>query len=290
MKRFIDPPAAVRAVEDLGELAARINAEHEGVELDGRRLLERCRAVGELLLEVKRRCGHGRFLPWIKANVRFDRMTATRYMRVAREWSKCNSALHLTDALRLLTEDEDRQEVNLVDKVCNSEQWFTPSDIVDRVRAYFNGPIPLDPATAAHNPTGAVRFFTTEDDGLRQSWSGGGVFVNPPYGEQTPDWCRKIREESDAGLPIVALLPCGARFSTEYWQEEVLSDRLRALCFVRGRVAFVNPEGQEQAGNPYDSAIYGFNVDRERFRAAFGVLGAAFAMDRLAGPPGAAAL
>jgi ParB family chromosome partitioning protein len=170
-------------------------------------------------------------------------------------------------------ESDASAETNWEDKECKIVEWYTPPAIVERVRDYFGGPIPLDPATAPHNPTGALRFFTAELDGLAQDWSGVGAFVNPPYGKVMSDWCRKVHEETAKGLPLIALLPCGARFSTAYWQDYILTGQLTAICFVRGRVAFVGPDGEEQQGNPYDSAVYGFNTDCERFARAFGPLG-----------------
>jgi hypothetical protein len=99
------------------------------------------------------------------------------------------------------------------------------------------------------------------------------VFLNPPYGKQIADWCAKLHEEADRGVPVIALLPCGARFSTEYWQTHVLTDQLTALCFLNQRLKFRNTQGEEQAGNPYDSTLYGFNVEGPRFVRAFAPLG-----------------
>ena len=169
--------------------------------------------------------------------------------------------------------DREPTDHNWIDKECRSIEWYTPEYILERVRSYFGGAIPLDPATAPQNPTQALRFFTEEQDGLNQDWSGEGVFVNPPYGNVLPDWARKIHEQAGTGTSIIALLPCGARFSTGYWQDYILCPRLDGLCFIRGRVAFLDVDGKPQEANPYDSAIYGYNVDRTAFADAFRPLG-----------------
>jgi ParB family chromosome partitioning protein len=187
------------------------------------------------------------------------------------------------NSLAVTSEDEGKPETNWVDKECQSVEWYTPPELLECVRGYFGGPIPLDPATAPHNPTGALRYFTAKENGLKQDWAGEGVFVNPPYGKALPDWCRKIHEEADKGVPIIALMPCGARFSTTYWQDHILSGLLTAWCYVRGRVAFVGPNGEEQASNPYDSAIYGFNADPNRFARAFEPLGQVFQVGKVRG-------
>lgn len=202
--------------------------------------------------------------------------------------------------------------------------WLTPPDYVTPVQRY--APIGLDPCTEASNPVGAEHFFTEEDDGLAQPWSGYGLtYVNPPYStvldvsrDDYPDdaegersykaalvaakrammadlkdqgerlfgarrgdisslivlWAMKIKLEVDKGVSLIALLPCGARFGTKYWQECILNHELRAMCFVRGRIPFIDGEtGEVGSGNLYDSIYYGYNVAPERFDACFSPLG-----------------
>lgn len=88
-------------------------------------------------------------------------------------------------------------------------------------------------------------------------------------------WAAKIHLEARRGVPILALLPCGARFSTAYWQDHILIPELRSVCFVRGRLKFINGEtGEIGTGqNNYDSMVYGFNTDAEQFVVAYGPLG-----------------
>ena len=174
-------------------------------------------------------------------------------------------------------------DINWVDKECKRVEYFTPENILACTRYYFDGQIPLDPATTSTNPTKAERFYTIVDNGLVQPWYHG-VFVNPPYGRVIRDWTKKIREASELCTQIIALLPRGTRFSTRYWQDNILSSRLNAVCFVRGRVSFLDEYGnkiihidkhgkKKSSGNPYDSAIYGYNVFQDRFVEAFGKLG-----------------
>lgn len=170
----------------------------------------------------------------------------------------------------------------LPDKQCQETVFGTPEEILGPTRKYFGGTIPLDPATEPDNPTGALRFFVEKDNGLEQEW-GPKCFVNPPYGEVTPLWCAKIHEQAERECEIIALLPCGARFSTGYWQEHILVERLKAICFVNHRVSFMRPSEQgslfekrnwePKKGNNYDSQILGFNVNQDRFFDCFAQLG-----------------
>lgn len=163
-----------------------------------------------------------------------------------------------------------------VEKKARSVEWGTPRRVLDPVDRFCGGQIGLDPATTPDNPTRARVFFTRSDDGLGRSWREPGVvFVNPPYGGGTrfQDWCRKIDAEARLGQEILALLPCGARFSTRYFQDYILSSYLEAVCFIRGRVKFIPMENQKDPGNNYDSALYGFNVNPDRFAEHFTSLG-----------------
>jgi phage N-6-adenine-methyltransferase len=184
-----------------------------------------------------------------------------------------------------------REGHNFSDKEGHNNIWLTPHSALSPVRRY--GPIGLDPCTESSNPAGASRFFTAADDGLVQSWVGyGTVFVNPPYsytqeekdeGSEPPIrlWARKIHAEAKLGVVIIALLPCGARFSTEYWQDHVLVQELTAVCFWRGRIPFIDgTTGKVGKGNNYDSMFYGFNVDAARFAEVFSQHGAVFEMQR----------
>ena len=178
---------------------------------------------------------------------------------------------------------------NMADLGCKSTIYITPPKIADPVRSYFaSGVIPLDPATEPNNPLKATNFCTgpgsnggSLGDGLTVSWSDhGGVFVNPPYGKGMKDWCAKIHEETVAGTEILALLPCGARFATKYWQDHIFNSGLDVTLFVRGRVQFLRPDGSgTQGSNPYDSQLLGFNVDIDKFVKCFGHLGSVVKME-----------
>jgi site-specific DNA-methyltransferase (adenine-specific) len=181
----------------------------------------------------------------------------------------------------------------LREKVCRDTEWRTPPAVLDVVRAYFRGRIPLDPAASSDNPTNARRFFTRRENGLRRAWSAPS-FVNPPYGRAIRAWAAKIHEEAARGTEIVALLPAGARFGTRYWQEHILIPQLSALCFHRGRIEFLDRQGRPSPSrNMYDSIFYLYNGHRARFERAFAALGRVLlvveSLDDIAPWPGVAA-
>lgn len=125
-----------------------------------------------------------------------------------------------------------------------TNEWATPQCFFDRLDAEFN--FTLDPCSDGLNAK-CGKFYTQEDDGLTQSWTGERVFMNPPYGRVIGDWVRKAYEESQKGAMIVALIP--ARTDTRYWHDYVMkADEIR---LVKGRIKF----GDGSNSAPFPSAV-----------------------------------
>ncbi len=71
------------------------------------------------------------------------------------------------------------------------------------------------------------RFFTREDDGLAQAWTGR-VWMNPPYGRMIGEWMRKAWESSQTTAElVVCLVP--ARTDTRWWHEYAVQWRDHVL-------------------------------------------------------------
>ncbi len=108
-------PALVRPSSNLAELASAINQEHQKCAQAAQTCLERARRAGELLAQAKKECGHGKWLPWVKANLKFGDRQAQKYLRVFREWenlpnANSNSDLSLDTGLKLLAGDREPGE------------------------------------------------------------------------------------------------------------------------------------------------------------------------------------
>ena len=175
--------------------------------------------------------------------------------------------------------------VNLVDKTSATGEWYTPELVLSPVRRYFGGRIPLDPCTRADNPTAARVFYTPRTNGLARDWSRyDGVFINPPYGKEHGfhAFLEKIAEEAAKETVILVLLSCGSgRPGTKYWQKDILTQYYNAVCWIKGRVAFLLEDGMPVKSNTYPSHILGYNVDAERFGNCFDHLGACYELKKL---------
>jgi hypothetical protein len=60
--------------------------------------------------------------------------------------------------------------------------FVSPPDVAGVATAFFNGRIELDPASshAANTIISAKRYFTPEDDGLKQPWNAKSIYLFPP--------------------------------------------------------------------------------------------------------------
>tara|TARA_R100000808_G_scaffold24356_1_gene55916 strand:- start:6300 stop:6761 length:462 start_codon:yes stop_codon:yes gene_type:complete len=126
----------------------------------------------------------------------------------------------------------------------DKSDWATPSVFFHRLHAEFN--FTLDVCASPHNAK-VSKFFTEQDDGLKQHWHGI-CWMNPPYGRQINQWIKKAYDSACLGdATVVALIP--SRTDTKWWHDYVLyADDIR---FVKGRLKFNNHSNSA----PFPSAV-----------------------------------
>tara|TARA_Y100000296_G_C5133440_1_gene236845 strand:- start:305 stop:787 length:483 start_codon:yes stop_codon:yes gene_type:complete len=130
----------------------------------------------------------------------------------------------------------------------NSSEWETPQKLYNMLDAIFH--FTLDPCATPENSK-CKKHFTKEENGLKKSWKGQTVFMNPPYGRDIKKWIKKAYEESrNSNTTVVCLLP--ARTDTKYWHEYCM--RSQRIYFVKGRLKF----GDATNSAPFPSAIVVF--------------------------------
>ena len=95
---------------------------------------------------------------------------------------------------------------------CQTDQWETPQDFFDQLDKEFH--FTLDPCADETNHK-CERYFTKEQDGLKQDWSGEIVFCNPPYGRKVGRWVQKCFEEVYRGNCKCAVLLLFANTDTK---------------------------------------------------------------------------
>ena len=133
-----------------------------------------------------------------------------------------------------------------------TDLWATPQDFYDKLNEEFQ--FNLDPCATKENAK-CERYFTKEQDGLKQDWKGSRVFCNPPYGRAIKDWVRKCSEESKKiNTLVVMLIP--ARTDASYFHEYIYNKV--EIRFVRGRLKF----GDSNNSAPFPSMIVVFNESK----------------------------
>ena len=125
-----------------------------------------------------------------------------------------------------------------------SEEWATPQSFFDELDKEFQ--FTLDPCATSENAK-CKRFFTKEQDGLKQSWNGETVFCNPPYGRAIKDWVKKAHEEFVKGATVVLLIP--ARTDTAYFHDFIYGKH--EIRFIRGRMHF----NESKKSAPFPSMV-----------------------------------
>lgn len=126
-----------------------------------------------------------------------------------------------------------------------TDEWATPQEIFDQLNQEFH--FNLDPCADSYNHK-CERYFTKQEDGLKQDWGGYRVFCNPPYGRMLKDWVEKCyREGCKDGTLVVLLIP--ARTDTTYFHDFIL--HRAEVRFIRGRLKF----GDSKTGAPFPSMV-----------------------------------
>lgn len=146
-------------------------------------------------------------------------------------------------------------------------EWFTPAEVIAAARAVM-GSIDLDPASSAvaNEVVQATRFYTSEQDGLRQAWAGR-VWINPPFNQPTvKDFCARLMDEvAEARVQAACAL---LNNNTETALFQAMAQVASAICFPLGRMKFWHPEKEPSSPLQGQAVLY-FGQDVEAFRAAF---------------------
>lgn len=148
-------------------------------------------------------------------------------------------------------------------------EWYTPSEFIEAARKTM-GSIDTDPASSeiANRTVQAKIFYTKETNGLEQVWTGN-VWMNPPYAQPliqqfTDVFLEKLDSEFEQGIILV-------NNATETSWFQSLLEYTSAICFIKTRVKFLDPQGnpgaplQGQAVLYFGKNIAGFTKSFERF-------------------------
>lgn len=111
-----------------------------------------------------------------------------------------------------------------------SDTWVTPPEVFNPLHEEFH--FTLDACATDAEAARVPRFYTPQDNGLVQPWTGV-VWCNPPYSESAK-WAEKAWRSAQEGATVVLLI--FSNTETRYWQD--WCQRSTGVRLYDGRIYF----------------------------------------------------
>lgn len=153
-----------------------------------------------------------------------------------------------------------------------NNEWYTPSNIIEAARTVM-GSIDIDPASSlkANEVVKATRFYTVNDDGLTQEWVGN-VWMNPPYSQPAiSKFSETIVAKIESGEITQATVLVNNATETA-WLQRMLAC-MDSVCFLKGRVRFIDPSGAPTGQPLQGQVVLYFGENTDGFETEFEPLG-----------------
>lgn len=152
-------------------------------------------------------------------------------------------------------------------------EWYTPPHVLDVARRVL-GDIALDPASCevAQQNVQAHRFYSVKENGLEQEWYADSVWMNPPYGQPLiKEFVEKFVHEYHEGHFNKACVLVNNGTETVWFQN--LASQADAICFIRGRLKFLDSTGSPANTPLQGQALLYFGDERSKFLQEAELLG-----------------
>lgn len=145
-------------------------------------------------------------------------------------------------------------------------EWYTPMEYVESARLVM-GSIDTDPASNEfmNQFIKAETYYTKETDGTNKTWEGN-VWLNPPYSQP------EISKFSDAvignkhSFNQATILVNNATDTA--WLQDMMQE-CNAMCFLRGRIKFIDKDGEPSGAPLQGQAVLYFGENIEEFYNEF---------------------
>jgi len=249
--------------------------------------LYRIHVTGLFLMEFKKRCQYGEFIEQLEVHGINPRV-AQNYTMVSKNWETIEAKAHQSALLSENNNESPNLGINWALQVIREEKkqlksaappkdpdsWRTPNTkeqpVVALVQQALGGQIWLDPCSGSvtNNIPCAVRYFK-DDNGLaqHQRWSKT-VFINPPFSDPFP-WVERCCFEFARGNVSAAVMLLKAGTVSNIGTGELINKYASAICHWRGRINFLNDEGNAVKGSDFDCVFVYFGARLDLFRQAF---------------------
>jgi ParB family chromosome partitioning protein len=151
-------------------------------------------------------------------------------------------------------------------------EWYTPWIYVEAARDVM-GTIDTDPASSetANEIIKANQYFTIEDDGRQQTWVGN-IWMNPPYSQPlVTEFCALLVEKLKNHEIKQACVLVNNATETNFYQN--MMGECQAVCFIKGRVKFIDQNGESTGAPLQGQTILYFGEGYQKFAKVFSQFG-----------------
>ena len=192
---------------------------------------------------------------------------------------------HLADASRkAIAMPEEKFELQIakkrntiingahVSKNSGENEWYTPTYLIEAAREVM-GSIDLDPASCelANKAVKASAYFTVEDDGTVKEWYAN-VWLNPPYAQPAiKKFAQHVIDEYISQHVVQACVLVNNATETGWFQP--MLKECAAVCFISGRVKFIDKDGNPGGAPLQGQAVLYFGARVEFFADVFSEFG-----------------
>jgi ParB-like chromosome segregation protein Spo0J len=227
-------------------------------------------AVGRETVPMSTGSEIARAIPAVQPVLMAAGVTAKEARAIAQETSEVQAAI--VAAPNPVEAAREAARPHVANNSGNNE-WYTPPDLIERARRVMGG-IDLDPASSlvANRTVKAEKIYTAENSGLDLPWYAKSVWMNPPYSsEWIGKFATKIVEEVKAGRVKQAITLTNNATDTGWFAE--MANAATGMCTLRGRVRFMDPQGNPSGAPLQGQVLLYFGDDFEAFKREFSQLG-----------------
>jgi hypothetical protein len=247
--------------------------------------LYRARLTGVYLQEFKKKCQYGEFQNHLE-QAGIGIRSAQNYMVIAKNWEIVEAK---TKLVALLTEEnqpaiglkwaleavrDEKKQLKSAAPPKDPDNWKTPENkkqpIVSLVKKALGGQIYLDPCSdSGCNIPATMRYFKWNDGLASHNIWQKTVFINPPFSDPFP-WVGRCCFEIARGNVSAAIMLLKAGTISNVKTGELINNYASAVCHWRGRINFLNDEGNPIKGSDFDCVLIYFGARLDLFRQSFG--------------------
>jgi phage N-6-adenine-methyltransferase len=151
-------------------------------------------------------------------------------------------------------------------------EWYTPKQFIEAARLAM-GSIDTDPASSdvANETVRAKKYYTAEQDGRDKKWSGN-VWMNPPYSQPLiSEFIDAFAQKYNAGEFQQACVLVNNAKETNWYQALLIY--ASAVCFIKGRVKFIDKQGNASGAPLQGQTVLYFGNREKSFIDAFSEFG-----------------